>query len=116
MSRKRRTAARGLVEVRLDQNGPGYLRASSTSDRTAANVTPAEFFVGAAPSSTSRLKTGSLVYWASPLPRAKGRNARARSRGRQPNSVVSRVTPMAPQPQASALCTKLATSSFDVLQ
>jgi hypothetical protein len=62
------------------------------------------------------LKTGSLVYCAIPLPRANGKKARSRSRGRQPKSVVPSVITIASQPQASALRTKLATSSFEVLQ
>ena len=70
----------------------------------------------AARSSTSRRNTGSEVYCAMPLPRAKGRWPRSRSRGRQPSIVVSRVTTTASQPLASARRSRLETSSSDVDQ
>jgi len=67
-------------------------------------------------SSTRRRNTGSEVYWAIPLPSAKGRCPRSRSRGRQPSIVVSRVTTTASQPEASARASRLSTSSSEVDQ
>jgi hypothetical protein len=87
------------------------------SDRMEASVSrSAPVVLPTSRSSTSRLKTGSLVYCAIPLPSANGKKARSRSRGRQPKSVVPSVITIASQPQALALRTKLATSSFEVLQ
>jgi hypothetical protein len=71
---------------------------------------------GLAKGSAASTKTGSLVYCAIPLPRKNGRYARSRSRIRQPSIVVSSVSTIAEQPQLSARETRLATSSFEVLQ
>ena len=67
-------------------------------------------------SRTSCWNTGSLVYWAMPMPRVNGRYARSRSRVRQPSRCVSRVTTSASQPDASARRSSDALRSSDADQ
>jgi hypothetical protein len=50
------------------------------------------------------------------MPFKNGRDARSRSRVRQPSMVVSSVTTIPEQPQALARCKKLTTSSSERLQ
>ena len=96
---------------------PGYEPAWSSSVPIAASVIrPPGGGSWRSVSCSASTKTGSLVYCAIPLPRRNGRYARSRSRIRQPSIVVSSVSTIALQPHRSARETRLATSSFDVLQ
>ena len=111
------TARSGRPERTFDQNVPGCARACRTNVRSIAGVTrPRGTATGAAVVSSKCMNTGSLVYCAMPAPYMNGRNARSRSRGRQPKSVVSSVATIASQPQSSARRTKLRTTSSEVLQ
>src|SRR5690606_10532133 len=95
------------------------LRAIDNAAATAFGVT----FTGAAGAAgastracTRPRKTGSLVYWAIPRPRVKGKYARSRSRVRQPSRWVSRVTTIASHPDASARASSEALRSSDADQ
>lgn len=91
-----------------------------SKDAAAAGVTRTPPVPPASPrSSRSRTmprKRLSEVYWLMPIPRENGNDPRFRSCGRQPSTVVSRVTTSAPAPLASARAMRLSTSSSSVDQ